>query len=146
VHFPMTSASLRLSFSSASLRELRWFRRLRFLGLISVLKSGGMLSTTALVHAENTEGRESAEKGNSSYPSRPSCSSREINGMLPCDRWLGFGSHEGTKAGRKGGLLYFPGFRLSPRRHCERSAAIQSFPDGALDCRVAALLAMTEIA
>ena len=57
--------------------------------------------------------------------------------------------HEGTKAGRQeGGLRLFSsqGFRLIPRRHCERSAAIQSFPERALDCRVAALLAMTEIA
>ena len=57
--------------------------------------------------------------------------------------------HEGTKAGRQeGGLRLFSsqGFRLIPRRHCERSAAIQSFSDRALDCRVAVLLAMTEIA
>ena len=54
-----------------------------------------------------------------------------------------------TKAPRQeGGLRLFSsqGFRLIPRRHCERSAAIQSFPERALDCRVAALLAMTEIA
>ena len=114
--------------------------------MVSVPNSRGRLSAPALVHAESAEGRGDAEKSFSFLPFAPFAASREIRWMPPNGGCWGFGSHEGRKAGRRGGLLYFPGFRLIPRRHCERSAAIQSFPERALDCRVAALLAMTEIA